>query len=107
MCAITGTCQPIASIDLHLARGVVQVIVAADDMGDAHVVIVDHHGQHVGGVAVGAQQHQVVELLVLPDHVALHLIVDHGFAGLRRLEADDGLDPGRRSVGSRSRQRPS
>ena len=62
----------------------------------AHVVIVDHDGQHVGRIAVAAQQHEVVEVLVLPDHAALDLILDHGFAGLRRLEADRGLDAGRR-----------
>jgi hypothetical protein len=79
-----------------LARGVDQVIVAANDVGHAHVVVVDHHGEHVGRVTVGAQQHEVVEILVLPCDAALDLIVDHGFAGLRRLEADHRLDAGRR-----------
>jgi hypothetical protein len=31
-------------VDLRLARGVGQVVVAADDVGDAHVVVVDHDG---------------------------------------------------------------
>ena len=35
-------------IDLPLARRVGQVIVAADDVGHAHVVIVDDDGEHVG-----------------------------------------------------------
>ena len=35
-------------VDLLLPRGVDQMIVAADDVGDAHVVVVDHHRQHVG-----------------------------------------------------------
>ena len=83
-------------VDLLLAGGVDQVIVAADHMGDAHVVVVDHDRQHVGRVAVAAQQHEVVEVLVLPDHAALHLVLDHGLAGLRRLEADGGLHAGRR-----------
>ena len=78
-------------VDLLLARGVDQMVVAPDHMGDAHVVVVDHHGQHVGRVAVAAQQHEIVEVLVLPDHAALDLILDHGLAGLRRLEADGGL----------------
>ena len=71
-------------VDLLLARGVDQMIVAADDMGDAHVVVVDHDREHVGRIAVAAQQHEVVEVLVLPDHAALNLVLDHGFAGLRR-----------------------
>ncbi len=72
------------------------MIVAADDMGDAHVVIVDHDGEHIGRRAVGAQQHEIVEVLVLPDDAALDLILDHGLAGLRRLEPDRRLDAGRR-----------
>jgi hypothetical protein len=67
------------------------VIVAADDVGDAHVVVVDHDREHVGRIAVGAQQDEIVEGLVLPDHAALDLILDHGLAGQRRLEADRGL----------------
>jgi hypothetical protein len=79
-------------IDLGLARAIGEVIVAADDVGHAHVVVVDHHRQHVGRRAVGAQQHQVVEVLVLPGDAALHLVVDRGLAGERGLEADHRLD---------------
>jgi len=68
------------------------MIVASDDVGDAHVVIVDHDGEHVGRVAVAAQQHEIVEVLVLPDHAALHLILDHGLAGQGRAEPDRRLD---------------
>ena len=59
------------------------MIVAADHMGDAHVVIVDDHGQHIGRRAVGAQQDHVVELVVGEAHVALHQIVHDGLAVLR------------------------
>ena len=52
-------------VDLRLARGVGQMVVAADDVGHAHVVVVDDDGEHVGRRAVGAQQHEVVEVLVL------------------------------------------
>ena len=82
-------------VDLGLARGIGEVVVAADDVGDAHVVVVDHDGEHVGRRAVGAQQHEVVEILVLPDHAALHLVLDRGLARERRLEADHRLDAGR------------
>ena len=83
-------------VDLLLAGGVDQMVVAADHVGDAHVVVVDHDGKHVGRVTVATQQHEIVEVLVLPDHAALHLVLDHGLAGLRRLEADGGLYVGRR-----------
>src|SRR5262249_56993411 len=66
------------------------------DWGAALVVAVAPDRQHVGRGAVAAQQHEVVEILVLPDHAALYLVLDHGLAGLRRLQADGRLDAGRR-----------
>ena len=72
-------------IDLRLAGGIGEMVVAADDVGDAHVVVVDHDGQHVGRRAVRAQQHEVVEILVLPDHAALDRVLDHRLALRRRL----------------------
>ena len=41
-------------IDLGLSRGVGQMVVAANDVRDAHVVIVDDDREHVGRIAVGA-----------------------------------------------------
>jgi hypothetical protein len=60
----------------------------------AHVVVVDHHRQHVGRRAIGAQQDHVVELRVLDRDLALHGVLDHGLAALRRLEADHRIDAG-------------
>ena len=65
------------------------MVVAADDVGDAHVVVVDHHREHVGRRAVGAEQDEIVELGVLDRDPALDLVVDHRLALARRLEADD------------------
>ena len=76
-------------IDLHLPRRVGEMIVAANDMGDAHVVIVDDDGEHIGRRAVGAQQNKIVEILVGPGDPPLHFIVENGFALLRGLEPDD------------------
>jgi hypothetical protein len=39
----------------ELAEGVVQMVVTANDVCHAHVVIVDDDRQHVGRRAVGAQ----------------------------------------------------
>ena len=75
-------------VDLLLARAVGEMVVAADDMGDAHVMVVDYDREHVSRRAVRAQQHEVVEVFVLPGDAALHLILDHGLTGQRRLEAD-------------------
>ncbi len=96
-----------ALIDLQLPRGIVQMIAAADHMGDAHVEIVDHDGQHISGRAVASEQHHVVKLVVGKAHVALHNIVHDRFARLRRLQPDDEGRALGASAGSRSRQRPS
>ena len=94
--------------DRQLAEGVVEMVVAADDVGHAHVVVVDDDREHVGRRAVGAQQHEVVELGVLDRHRALHPVVDRRRAVARRLQADDeGLVGGavgsRRATGERMR----
>ena len=83
-------------IDLGLARGVGEMVVAANDMRHAHVVIVDDDGEHVGRVAVRSQEHEIVEILVGEHDLALHLVVDHRLAFLPRAQPDDGRDAGRR-----------
>ena len=67
-------------IDLGLPRGVGQMIVAANDVRHAHVVVVDDDGEHVGRIAVRAQEHQVVEVLVGERDLALNEVVDHRLA---------------------------
>ena len=71
------------------------MVVAADDVGDAHVMVVDDDGEHVGRRSVGAQQDEVVELLVGEGHAALDAVLDHRLAVGRSLEADRRLDAGR------------
>ena len=73
--------------DRQLAEGVVEVVVAADDVRDAHVMIVDHHREHIGRGAVRAQQDEVVELGIGDLDLPLDEVVDHRLAGL------GGLDP--------------
>ena len=81
---------------LRLPERVGQMIIATDRMGDRHVVIIDHDGKHVGRRAIGPEQHHVVEFGVADRDAALHQILDHRFARLRRLEADDRPRAGRR-----------
>lgn len=75
-----------------LARRVGKMIVAADDMRHAHVVIIDDHGMHVGRVAVRTQNDEIIQVLVREAHFALDLIVHDSFTLARRLDADDRLD---------------
>ncbi len=74
-------------VDQRLARGVAEVLLAADDVGHAHVVVVRGHGQIVGGIAVGPQQDQVVQVLVGKTDRAAHQVLDHRLPLQRRLEA--------------------
>jgi hypothetical protein len=53
------------------------VIVAADHVRDAHVRIVHHHAEIVGGRAVRARDDEIVELLVLEHHLAVDHVLDH------------------------------
>ena len=82
------------AVDLGLAEGVVEMVVAADHMGDAHVVIVDDHRQVVGRRPVGAQQDQIVEFGILDGDLALHQVMDRRRAVLRRAQADHRRDAG-------------
>ena len=81
-------------IDVRLPGGVVQVVVAPDDVGHPHVVVIDHDGEVVGGRPVGPQQDQVVQVHVLEDHLALDLVVDPRGSLLGRTQADHVGPPG-------------
>ena len=58
-------------VDEHLARSVREVVVAADDVGDAHVHVVADHGEVVSERAVGAAQDHVVHHIDGEAHVAV------------------------------------
>ena len=87
------------AVDLRLAERIVQVVVAADHVRHAHVVVIDDNRQIVGRRAVGAQQDQVVEFGVRDRDLALHEIADRRRAVLRRSEPDHRRDAGRRLGG--------
>ena len=65
------------------------MVVAPDDVGDAHVVIVDDHGQIIGRRAVRTQQHQIVEIGIGPGHRALDRVVNRHRTGQGAAEAHD------------------
>ena len=72
-----------------LARGVGQVVVAADDVGDAHHGVVHHGREVVGGGAVGAEDDEVVQRVRLERDVAVDGVVHHNVAAVQRhLDAD-------------------
>ena len=71
----------------HLARGVGQVVVPADDVADAQVGVIDHRTEVVRRRAVRTDENQVVEFLVLKSDPALEHVVDDGLALPRAAEA--------------------
>ena len=75
---------------LDLRRGIGDVILAADHMGDAEVDVVDHARQRVEIGAVGADQHRVGQRGGVDMLLAAHEIVPHHVAGLEQ-EAPMGL----------------
>ncbi len=85
---VLGRLGPQGPQDIDLARGVVQVIVAANHVGDPHIEIVHDHSQVVSGAAVGAQQDQIVELGVVVHHPAADHVLHHHRALQGILEAD-------------------
>ena len=70
------------------------MVVAANHVGDAHVHVVHHHAEVVGGRAVGAGDDEVVERGVGNADFAFHQIVPAGNAVNRHFEADDGFYAG-------------
>ncbi len=65
------------------------MIVAADDVRHPHIVIVDHHGEHIGGRAVRTQQDHIVQLNILDRHLALDQVANRRRAVAFGAQADD------------------
>jgi hypothetical protein len=81
---------PSHGADQHqLAERVVEMVIAANNVGDAHVMIIDHDRQHVGGRPVRAQQHKIVQLGIVHGDITLHQIGDCHAAFFGSLEPHD------------------
>ena len=92
------------TIDLRLAERVAEMVVAADHVGNFHVVIVDHDREIVRGRAIGAQNDQIVEFSIVDRDLALDEVVDRRRTLLWRPGLITGATPGGASARSRSRR---
>ena len=63
-------------VDGHLARGIRDMVVAANDVRDLHQPVVDHHGAVVGGDAVGAQQDGIADHIRGKLHRATNQVLE-------------------------------
>ena len=83
---------------LDLDGRVRDVILAPDDVTDAGLDVVDHGGQRVGGLAVGAAHHRVADMAAPDAHGPAHEVVPHGLGGIEPEavvgHAAFGLEPG-------------
>ena len=50
------------------------MILAADDVGDAQIGVVDARGEMVGGIGIGTQQGKVFDIVGGLGHLAIHAI---------------------------------
>ena len=66
-----------------------EIFAAADDVCNAHQVVVDDVGEVVGGQAVGLQENLILHLLVLDRNVAEGGVVERGAAFVRDALPDD------------------
>ena len=76
-------------VEADVARRAGQPVVAAHHMTDTHVVVVDNVGQVVGGKAVGAQHHEVVDQPVFERDLAVDHVLERGGALPWHSEAHD------------------
>jgi len=77
------------TIQTYIKRGVQgRLKSAADDIGDAVIMIVHHHRQHIGRRAVAPQHDHIVHLVVRDRDRALHPVLDDRLADLRRTQPD-------------------
>ena len=60
----------------HVLRRIREVIVAARDVRDLHVDVVDDDGEVIGRIAVGAEQDEVVDQVALELHVAADEVME-------------------------------
>ncbi len=87
--------RPERLVDQQLLGRVRDVIVAADHVGDAHVHVVGHHAQVIGGLAVRAEQHEVFELRGVEADLAVHGVGERDGALVGHAEADGAWRAGR------------
>ena len=71
-------------VDEDLARGVREVVVAADDVCDPHVRVVAYDSEVVGGRAVGAHDDHVVHYVGGEGDVPVHGVVELDGAVVKR-----------------------
>ena len=77
--------------DVDLARRVVHMVIATDDVGDGHVDVIHHHAEVVGGCAVGSGNDQVVQLVIADFDATFDFVFPNDRSALWIFKAQHGL----------------
>ena len=73
--------------DIDLPGRIVNMVVTAYDVSNSHVDVIDNDGEIVGWHAVGAHDHQVIQLAVADADTAVNLIIEYHLASQRVCES--------------------
>src|SRR4051812_9953646 len=79
--------------DINLARRVVDMVIAANDMGHVHVPVIHDYAEVVSRHAVAAQNHDVVQFLIADRNRPLDQIVPRYIACVWIAETHDWFHP--------------
>lgn len=64
------------------------MVVAANNMGDTHIMVVDNHSQHIGRRSISAQEDEVVNLAGSDLYLSLNTVLDNNMSLIGRTQAD-------------------
>ena len=76
--------------NLGLPKGIREMIVAADSMGNSHIMVVHDDRQHIGWCPVGPKHDEIVHFAVGDVNRSLNGVIYCGFPVPRRFETDNG-----------------
>ena len=91
---LTSQCM----VNIDLPGCVVDMVIAAYDMADLHIQIIDHDGEVVGWRAIRAGDDQVVQLVVGYADAATHQVIKHHVTTLRIAKTHHGINSFRNTI---------
>ena len=90
---INRRCRTQRSQHVDLPWSVIQMIVTPHHMGDLHIPIIHHHTEVIGRRAIRTCNDQIIQLSILKNYAAMHLIIHHHRSIQRVFEANDKWHP--------------
>ena len=77
---------------MGLASGVCQVVVSADNMRDAHVMVIDDNGMHIGRRPIAPQQDHIIELRIFHADRPLNLVIHNSYSVQWRFQTHNRIN---------------